>query len=144
MSTRPMISVFLLAGLLTAGAAFASPAANEVPNGHETIAPAFAHVIPNVPGKTISAVLVTYKPGVQSISHRHGTAFVVAYVLSGEIRSQVEGGESKVYHAGESWIEAPGAHHVVSENASKTKSASLLAMFIADSKDKKLVIFDKP
>lgn len=111
---------------------------------HETVTPAFAHAIPNVPGKTITALVVTYQPGGTSMSHRHGSAFVVAYVLSGAIRSQLEGGEAKVYHAGESWTEAPGAHHLVSDNASQTEPASLLAIFIADSSDKKLVTYDKP
>jgi|SRR6185312_649807 len=111
---------------------------------HETVTPAFAHAIPNVPGKTITALVVTYKPGGTSLAHRHGAAFVVAYVLSGAIRSQLEGGESKVYHAGESWTEAPGAHHLVSDNASQTEPATLLAIFIADSNDKKLVTYDKP
>jgi quercetin dioxygenase-like cupin family protein len=111
---------------------------------HETVKPAFAYAIPNVPGKTVTALVVTYKPGGTSQPHRHGGAFVIAYVLTGAIRSQLEGGEAKVYRAGESWTEAPGAHHLVSDNASKTESASLLAIFVADSNDKKLVTYDKP
>ncbi len=141
MNSRPLISPFMLAALLAAGAA---AGASIKPVEHETVEPAFAHEIPNVPGKTITAAVVTYKPGGKSISHRHGSAFVVAYVLSGAIRSQLEGGEAKVYHVGESWIEAPGAHHLVSDNASKTRPASLLAIFIADSGDKKLVTYDTP
>lgn len=138
MNTRPMITPFMLAALLAAGAAASSTTAA----GHETITPAFAHEIPNVPGKTITALVVAYRPGGTSASHRHGSAFVVAYVLSGAIRSQLEGGKAKVYHAGESWTEAPGAHHLVSDNASRTKPASLLAIFIADSNDKQLVTYD--
>ena len=106
--------------------------------------PTCAHAIPNVPGKTLTALVVTYKPGGTSLAHRHGSAFVVAYVLSGAIRSQLEGGQPKVYRAGESWTEAPGAHHLVSENASRAEPASLLAIFVADSSDTKLVTFDKP
>ena len=111
---------------------------------HETVTPAFAHAIPNVAGKTITAAVVTYPPGGTSLPHRHGSAFVVAYVLSGAIRSQLEGGDAKVYHVGENWTEAPGAHHVISENASRTEPASLLAIFIANRGDKKLVNYDKP
>jgi quercetin dioxygenase-like cupin family protein len=131
--------VMLVAALMVL-AITAQAAATE----HEIVTPAFAHTIPNVPGKTITALMVTYKPGGTSLAHRHGSAFVVAYVLSGVIRSQLEGGEAKVYHAGESWTEAPGAHHVVSDNASRTESASLLAIFIADNSDKQLVTYDKP
>jgi quercetin dioxygenase-like cupin family protein len=36
-----------------------------------------------------------------------------------------------VYRAGESFIEPPGSEHVVSENASASESASLLAVHIA-------------
>ena len=141
MNARPLIPPFMLVALLAAGAAVG---ASIKPVEHETVTPAFAHAIPNVPGKTITAAVVTYKPGGKSIPHRHGSAFVVAYVLSGAIRSQLEGGEAKVYHAGESWTEAPGAHHLVSDNASKTQPASLLAIFIADSGEKKLVTYDSP
>ena len=139
MNSRPLIPLFMLAAVLAAGAAVAESIR---PVEHETVAPAFAYGIPNVPGKTMTALVVTYKPGGKSISHRHGSAFVVAYVLSGAIRSRLEGGQAKVYHAGESWTEAPGAHHLVSDNASKTEPASLLAIFIADSNDKKLVTYD--
>lgn len=109
----------------------------------ETITPAFAAALPNVPGKTLTAIVVDYPPGAKSFPHRHGQAFVVGYVLEGEIRSQVNNGESRVFHAGEHWTEAPGVHHTVSENASDTAPAKLLAIFVADSKDKNLVIWDK-
>jgi len=39
----------------------------------------------------------------------------MAYVISGAIRSQVEGEPARVYQAGETWQEAPGAHHTISE-----------------------------
>ena len=48
------------------------------------------------------------------------SAFVLGYVLSGQIRSQVDGGQVRVYRAGESWKENPGALHGISENASAT------------------------
>ena|SRR5215471_19290962 len=59
-------------------------------------------------------------------------AFVFAYVLSGSIRSQVEGEPLRVYSAGQSWTEPPNAHHLVSANASKTEPARLIAYVIAD------------
>jgi quercetin dioxygenase-like cupin family protein len=37
-----------------------------------------------------------------------------------------------VYRAGDSFFEPPGSEHLVSENASTTESASLLAVHIAD------------
>ncbi|BCZ85424.1 cupin (plasmid) [Paraburkholderia terrae] len=110
---------------------------------HETITPAFVEALPKLAGKTITAIVVDYPPGASSIPHRHGQAFVIGYVLQGEIRSQINNGESRVYHAGEHWTEAPGVHHTVSENVSKSAPAKLLAIFVADSKDKDLVIWDK-
>ena len=44
-----------------------------------------------------------------------------------------------MYRAGEAWFENPGAHHRVSANASKTKPARLLAVFIVDAADEQLV-----
>ena len=68
---------------------------------------------------------------------------MTAYVLSGAIRSQVDGGEVRVFHAGESWSEKPGARHDISENASTTEPATLLAIFIVDSTDTELTTIDK-
>lgn len=126
-----------------AAEASAPAAASTATAPRETIAPAFVEPIANVPGKTMTALIVDYAPGGKTPAHRHGQAFVVGYVLSGAIRSQVNGGETHVYHAGEHWTEKPGAHHTVSENASDTEPAKLLAIFVADSKDKDLVTVDK-
>lgn len=81
------------------------------------------------PGAALKALRVTYAPGQSTPAHRHGAdAFV--YVLSGHIRSQVEGGPVQVYGPGESWLEPAGAHHLVSGNASTTTSATMLVVFI--------------
>lgn len=90
----------------------------------------------NVPGKSIEAVTVSYPPGAKSGAHHHAkSAFIMAYVISGAIRSQVEGEPARVYHTGETWNEAPGAHHTISENASATEPAELLAVFLLDTGD---------
>jgi quercetin dioxygenase-like cupin family protein len=64
-------------------------------------------------------------------------------VLSGAIRSQVGNDPAQVYHTGEGFYETPGSHHRISENASDTESASLLAVFVVDSKGGALTIPDK-
>ncbi|AKC39130.1 cupin 2 [Mycolicibacterium phlei] len=90
----------------------------------------------NVPGKSLISVTVSYPPGTKSMAHRHAkSAFIMAYVISGAIRSQVEGRPSRVYHAGETWYEDPGAHHTIGENASATEPAELLAVFLVDTGD---------
>lgn len=90
-----------------------------------------AEQLPNVPGKTLTVVIVKYGPGAKSAPHRH-SGFVLAYVLEGKVRSQVSGGPVKVYSAGEHFIEHPGSRHLVSANASTTEPAKLMAIFVAD------------
>jgi quercetin dioxygenase-like cupin family protein len=104
----------------------------------------FEHVIPNIEGKSIVAIVVNYPPGGKSPAHHHArSAFIYAHVLSGAIRSQVDDEPAKVYHVGEGFYEMPGAHHRISENASSTDPASLLAVYIVDSKDKPLTTPDQ-
>ena len=106
--------------------------------------PVFRGDITNIPGKSLSVETVTYAPGAVSGSHRHAkSAYIYAYVLEGAIRSQVEGEPARIFHAGESWVEAPGAHHVVGENASKTAPAKLLAVFVVDTTDTALTTPDR-
>ena len=110
----------------------------------DQVKPVFEHVIPNVKGKSMVAVVVTYPPGGKSLAHHHaGSSFIYAYVLSGAIRSQVDDEPAKVYQVGEGFYEKPGSHHKISENASDRDPASLLAVFVVDSKDKPLTIPDK-
>ena len=97
----------------------------------ETVKQIFAQQLPNVPGNSMTAVVVEYAPGGKSASHHH-TGSVFAYVLEGEIRSQISDGQpAKVYKAGEFFYEPPGSSHLVSENASATRPAKLLAVFVA-------------
>jgi quercetin dioxygenase-like cupin family protein len=99
----------------------------------------FEHVIPNIEGKSMVAVVVTYPPGAKSPPHHHAkSAFIYAHVLSGAIRSQVGDEPAKIYRAGEGFEEVPGSHHRISENASDKEPASLLAVFVVDSKDNPL------
>lgn len=110
----------------------------------ERVNTVFEHAIPNIAGKSLVAVVVTYGPGGKSPSHRHaGSAFVYAHVLTGAIRSQVDDEPVKVYRVGEGFHEVPGAHHRVSENASDREPASLLAVFVVDSQDAALTVSDQ-
>jgi quercetin dioxygenase-like cupin family protein len=99
----------------------------------------FEAVIPNIPGKSLIAVEVDYAPGATSPSHTHAkSAFIYAYVISGTVESKVNDGETRIYRAGESWSEAPGATHSISRNASKIEPAKLLAIFVLDTNDNPL------
>jgi quercetin dioxygenase-like cupin family protein len=98
--------------------------------GHDHMV--FSAQLPNVPGKTLTAIVVEYGPGGSSAPHRHAGS-VFAYVLSGQIRSENSAtGPVRVYGAGETFFEPPGSTHLVSANASDTEPASLLAVFVAD------------
>ncbi|HEY4077957.1 MAG TPA: cupin domain-containing protein [Rhizomicrobium sp.] len=109
-------------------------------DGHtETVTPKFNQAIANIPGKSLVALEVDYAPGTASPPHRHAkSAFIYAYVISGEIESKVNNGETRIFKAGESWSEPPNATHSISRNASKTKPAKLLAIFVVDTNDKAL------
>jgi quercetin dioxygenase-like cupin family protein len=101
----------------------------------------FEQTIPNLPGKSLVAVEVEYPPGGASAPRIHAkSAFIYAYAVSGAVESKVNDGEVRVYRAGESWSEPPGASHPVSQNASKTQPAKLLAIFVVDSDDKALTM----
>ena len=99
--------------------------------------------IPNLPGKSLVSVTVTYAPGAGSKPHRHAkSGFAYVYVLAGQVRSQVDDEPVRIYRAGESFHENPGAHHRVSENASETEPAKLLAVFVVDSTETTLTTDD--
>ena len=88
--------------------------------------------LPNVPGKSVTAVVVTFPPGTKSPKHHHAGS-VLVYVLAGEVRSENSAtGPAKVYKAGETFFEPAGSAHLVSENVSTTEPATILAVFIAD------------
>jgi quercetin dioxygenase-like cupin family protein len=125
----------VVAALLSASVCFADESGAQV----KLVA---VEKLPNVPGESISAVLVSYPPGGKSARHHHAGS-VLVYVLSGAIRSENSAtGPAKVYKAGESFFEPAGSEHLISENASTVEPASLLAVFVADD-GAQLTTFDK-
>jgi quercetin dioxygenase-like cupin family protein len=104
----------------------------------------YQHALPGIPGKSVKGVLVEYGLGGYSRSHTHAkSALIYATVIEGEIRSKVNDGPEKTYRTGENWTEMPGDHHTVSANASETKPAKILAVFIVDDRDTVLTIPDQ-
>jgi quercetin dioxygenase-like cupin family protein len=145
---------FLVAGLVAPAAACAAPAA-EPATGRapvaavvtqppsETLSPLLEKALPNVKGKTFTSAVADFPPTARAVPHRHGDAFVYAYVLSGAVRSQISGEPVRTYRQGESWVEPPGAHHVLTENISRTQPAKLLVIFISDT-GAELKVDDRP
>jgi quercetin dioxygenase-like cupin family protein len=144
MSLRRDYRAVLAAGAILAGAATPSLARAAGHGGPKsTAATIFARELPNIAGKSLVAVEVHYPPGGASPPHRHPpSAFIYAYVISGAIVSAVDDGPPRIYRAGESFYEAPGSHHRISRNASRIRPAKLLAVFVKDSAQGKLVFPD--
>lgn len=96
-------------------------------------APIFTQDLPPVSldGWKMTALEITYAPGEVDHAHRH-IGFVFGYVLEGDLRFKVDGGEEIVYHTGQMFYESPGAIHRVSANASTTKPCRFLAMVFVD------------
>jgi quercetin dioxygenase-like cupin family protein len=120
-----------LASGIVAGSLALAVAVHAAAPVRETVKPLSRDALPNVPGKELIAVEVLFPPGVASPPHTH-PAFVYAYVLSGEIVSAVGEEKPRVYRAGESWHEPPGADHRVTRNPSRRVPAKLLVVFIAN------------
>src|SRR5262245_56776958 len=128
------INVCQLIATLGVGSGIAADKNSKVTLGYE-------HALPNVPGKSIKGVLVEYGPGGSSTAHTHPkSAFIYATVLEGAIRSSVNDGPVVTYRTGQSFSEMPGDRHSVSENASKTEPAKLLAVFVVDTVEKELTM----
>jgi len=90
-----------------------------------------SHALPDLPGKRVTIVRVTYGPGGFTPPHRHAGT-VTAYITKGRIRSQLAGGPLEIFEVGQSFFEPPGTIHLVSANASTTDWAELIAVFVAD------------
>ncbi|WP_210482849.1 cupin domain-containing protein [Microvirga antarctica] len=121
MNVSRVIALFVI----VPGMGFAAPA-------EETIAPLVQQSLPGIPGKQFTAVVVTFSPGARAVPHRHGTAFLYAYVLEGSVRSQLDGQPMRTYQAGEGWTEFPGARHLITQNTSTSVPARLLVTFVSD------------
>src|SRR5262249_52536208 len=129
-AAKALTGLVVAAGLALA----ADPPGQAASTGEgEPVTQIFSQKLPNAPGKPLTVVQVDSRPGGFSAPPRHpASGFVFAYVLSGTIRSQVEGEPLGVYSAGKTWTEPPNSNHIVSANASRTKPARLIAYIIAD------------
>src|SRR6185437_241203 len=138
---RILCLLLILFSLLIATLPCGSVLADAPKSKNAKVTLVYQHELPNVPGKSIKGVLVEYGPGGYSPAHLHPkSAFIYATVLEGAIRSQVNDGPVTTYKAGQSFSELPGDRHSVSANASKTRPARLLAVFVVNTNDTELTI----
>jgi quercetin dioxygenase-like cupin family protein len=114
--------LFMLAasGARVAGAAPA-PALTEL----------LAKEMADIPGKELLAITVEYPPGGADPIHRHD-AHVFVYVLEGSVVMALRGGNEVTLSKGQTYYEGPLDVHTVSRNASSTKPAKFLVVFIKD------------
>ena len=85
----------------------------------------------NLPGKEALMIIVDYPPGSTDAIHRHN-AHAFVYVLEGSIVMQVRGGKEVTLTPGQTFYEGPDDVHVVGRNASKTKLAKFVVVFVKD------------
>jgi quercetin dioxygenase-like cupin family protein len=115
--------------------------------GHEVVAASPNSGVNTITGGGLKEAVASAQVVIDlanSPSHRHpSSAFIYARVLEGAIRSKVNDAPERTYQAGESWTEQPGDHHELSQNASATAPAKLLAIFVVDTSDREIVIPDK-
>src|SRR6266478_3148912 len=92
----------------------------------------FKHDLPNITMEDweVTVSYVDYPPGRVGQTHHHA-GFVLAYVLEGAIVTKISGQEERTYRVGEMFFEPPGSTHEVSNNASASEPAKLLAMIFA-------------
>ncbi|RRW52142.1 cupin domain-containing protein [Pseudomonas moraviensis] len=115
--------------LVAAALAFTLSASAMAHDPSEKITVLQEQLLKNAPGKKAMMIEVDYQPGQSSIAHKHeGTA--MAYVLDGEVISQIKGEKALTYKKGQFWYEPAGSEHLVSKNASSTKPAKLLVFMV--------------
>ena len=119
--------------LLVLAAAAAVAAAPPPRKPDSTITPVALTSLVDLPGKALSASKVSYPPGGKDPSHVHPNA-VFVYVLQGAVRSAWDDGPVVTYKAGDTFYQPAGHTHRVSENASDTEPANLLAVQVMDEK----------
>ena len=91
----------------------------------------FSKDLTNLPGKEGLMLMVEYPPGSVDAVHRHN-AHGFIYVLEGAIVMQVRGGKETTVTAGQTYYEGPDDIHVIGRNASKTKPAKFVVVFVKD------------
>lgn len=142
MLKKLLLPVLGAASLFAASFTALAPAqAHDVPGGHAKPVAGkerldfLQHLnLPDAAGKQGAMLTVTFEPGQESIPHVHpGSVF--AYVLEGEIESQMEGEKPVRYKAGQSWYEMPKQPHVMARNVSDSKPAKLLVVLMGDEKE---------
>lgn len=112
--------------ILACGAQFAA-IAQAAP--HAVVTRLLRKDIVEMPGKEMVMLTVEYPPGSVDPVHRHN-AYAFVYVLEGSIVMKVRGGKQVTLGPGQTFYEGPNDVHTVGRNASETKPARFVVVFL--------------
>lgn len=93
--------------------------------------PLISKPLPDLPGKEVLMLTVTYPPGGSDPVHKHN-AHGLIYVLEGSIVMGVKGGKPVTLMPGQTFYEGPNDIHTIGRNASKTKPTKFLVFLLKD------------
>jgi quercetin dioxygenase-like cupin family protein len=119
----------LVPAAFVAFAVFAAPTLQAAEQPQATVTTLLTKPLSDYPGKEGMMIIVDYPPGSVDPIHRHD-AHAFVYVLEGSIVMQVKGGKEVTLKPGDSFYEGPNDVHVVGKNASATKPAKFLVVFL--------------
>ena len=119
-----LMLAFLITSALMITSTLMAQKAVTPPMAQETITELMSKDLAGFPGKEVLMYTVDFPPGFSSPVHRHN-AQVSVYMLEGSVVMQVRGGKEVTLRPGQSFYEDPNDIHVVSRNASSTKSAKI-------------------
>jgi quercetin dioxygenase-like cupin family protein len=95
------------------------------------VTPLMSKDLTDFPGKEVVMITVEFPPGWSDPIHRHN-AHGFIYVLEGSVVMQVKGGKEETLTPGQTFHEGPDDVHVVGRNASTTRPAKMLVIFVKD------------
>ena len=131
MTSKALAPVFLclVAGCASTGG---GPAATSSEPPQAKVTELFSKDLKDLPGnKEGQMITVDYPPGAVDPVHRHN-AHAFVYVLEGSIVMQLKGQKEVTLKAGETFYEGPEDVHVVGRNASTTKPAKFVVVFVKE------------
>lgn len=85
----------------------------------------------DIPGKAIVIVSTDMIPNAATPLHTHSGAAAIAMMIDGVVLNEMNCDDPIISKKGDVWYEAPGCHHVRSENNGSEK-AKFLAVLVID------------
>jgi quercetin dioxygenase-like cupin family protein len=93
--------------------------------------PVMSKLLPDLPGKEVVILTVTYPPGHAGVVHRHNANGFI-YVLEGSVVMGVRGDEPVTLGPGQTFCGGPNDIHTIGRNPSKATPANFLVFLIKD------------